>query len=154
MNKFTAIYFPGCVSPSAIVGNNEADLINWVKEGGPGGQGFMPQDCGAVVDNETGEIVYEQGEPEGAEDLGDEGYLFLEHEGVRVYLAEDGGPNDRFGVEGLYSVMPGTDKDSEDSFCAEDLPQYDEMLSASEKDILRAAIDAGDLTAEGVPAAQ
>ena len=156
MPKFIAVYFAGCTCPETRTGDDLDALVQWIKSGQANGKGhFDETDVAAIVDAETGEVLYEQTSAEGEWEPGDEGYIVTTWNGVSVYHAEDGGPNDRFAVEGVFSTMPCTDKDSEDTFTLDDLPEYKlppKKRTAAEEIIhtLRAAIESGDLTEDGL----
>ena len=145
MPKLIAIYFAGSVSPTTKMGDDLDALVEWVKSGEANGRGsFKEEDCAAIVETETGEVVYEQATAEGV-GAEEEWTLLLEHDGVRVHHAIDGPRNDPWLVEGVYSLLPDAEKDGDNTFTAADLPQYETMPKASDEEIIRAAIDAGDL---------
>jgi hypothetical protein len=146
MSKYLAVYFVGSTSPETKLGDDLDALVKWIKSGEANGRGsFKEEDCAAVIDTETGEVVFEQASAEG-EGSEEDWNLFLEHNGVRVYHAIDGPRNDPWLVEGVYSMIPDAEKDGDHTFTATDLPQYKTMPAASDEEIIRAAIDAGDLT--------
>ena len=143
MPKYVAVYMVGSASPETKTGDDLDALIQWVKSGEANGKGhFAEEDCAAIVDAETGEVVYEQATAEAAEG---EWNLFIEHDGVKIFHAIDGPRNDPWLAEAVYSLLADAEKDGDNAFTAADLPQYETMPEASDEEIIRAAIDAGDL---------
>jgi hypothetical protein len=138
MPKYIAIiYSSRCASPATKRGDNLDVLTQWIK-GRPG-----HTNSAVVVEAATAEVVYLHETAEGADG---EWNLFIVHEGLKVYYAIDGPRDDPWVVEGVYSMIPDAEKDGDHTFTAADLPQYGTMPGATDEEIIRTAIDAGDLT--------